>query len=399
MKLKVLIILLLNILCLYSREQLKISIVDLNYELKNNSPLRKDIVRTINRFPYLKHPYTITVDRMKKRLFKTNELTLEQGLTVASNLKVNVAIIMDSELKLKNTNDVLTNNLATNNITNIFITNENIQSYSNDIVNTLDKLNKLNNYTQEKKELNDIIEEKLGNPANTNNTSETNEYELFYNFTVVDITKGETIKEYKSISSNQANSQISTIGTYLEYYFAKSLLDSLTNENSNINLNFEIERITSSNESIIIKDSGEMIENETFKISFNSTEDGYLYILALQNDGNIILMHPNDFNNYMENNNIQKNNIDSNIEYTIPPENSIFKMVVSAPFGLDSFYAIFIKNEAVWLEEQYFSGEGFKSGNKNRLAEMVIKLKSSLKLKLSNDWQISKIYITSKPEI
>ena len=396
MKLKILIILLLNILCLYSREQLKISIVDLNYELKNNSPLRKDIVRTINRFPYLKHPYTITVDRMKKRLFKTNELTLEQGLTVASNLKVNVAIIMDSELKLKNTNDVLTNNLATNNITNIFITNENIQSYSNDIVNTLDKLN---NYTQEKKELNDIIEEKLGNPANTNNTSETNEYELFYNFTVVDITKGETIKEYKSISSNQANSQISTIGTYLEYYFAKSLLDSLTNENSNINLNFEIERITSSNESIIIKDSGEMIENETFKISFNSTEDGYLYILALQNDGNIILMHPNDFNNYMENNNIQKNNIDSNIEYTIPPENSIFKMVVSAPFGLDSFYAIFIKNEAVWLEEQYFSGEGFKSGNKNRLAEMVIKLKSSLKLKLSNDWQISKIYITSKPEI
>ncbi|MEI0531171.1 DUF4384 domain-containing protein [Brachyspira pilosicoli] len=395
MKLKVLIILLLNIFCLYSREQLKISIVDLNYELKNNSPLRKDIVRTINRFPYLKHPYTITVDRMKKRLFKTNELTLQQGLTVASNLKVNVAIIMDSELKLKNTNNIAANNLATNNITNILLTNENIQSYSNDIVNALDKLD---NYTSEKKDLNEIIEEKLGEPSNTNNTA-TNEYELFYNFTVIDIAKGETLKEYKSIASNQANSQISTIGTYLEYYFAKSILDSIVNENRNINLNFEIERITSSNESIIIKDSGEIIENETFKINFNSTEDGYLYILALQNDGNIILMHPNDFNNYMENNNIRKNNIDSNTEYTIPPEGSIFKMVVSAPFGLDSFYAIFMKNEAVWLEEQYFSGDGFKLGNKSRFAEMVIKLKSSLKLKLSNDWQISKIYIVSKPEI
>ncbi len=396
MKLKVLIILLLNIFCLYSREQLKISIVDLNYELKNNSPLRKDIVRTINRFPYLKHPYTITVDRMKKRLFKTNELTLEQGLTVASNLKVNVAIIMDSELKLKNTNNIATNNLQTNNITNILLTNEIIQSYSNDIANTLDKLN---NYTQEKKELNDIIEEKLGNPQSTNNTSETNEYELFYNFTVIDITKNETLKEYKSIASNQANSQISEIGTYLEYYFAKSILDSLINENSDINLNFEIERITSSNEIHIIRNSGEIIENETFKIKFNSTEDGYLYILALQNDGNIILMHPNDFNNYMENNNIRKNNIDSNTEYTIPPENSIFKMVVSAPFGLDSFYAIFMKKEAIWLEEQYFNGDGFKSGNKNRAAEMVIKLKSSLKLKLSNNWQISKIYIISKPAI
>ncbi|MEI0580299.1 DUF4384 domain-containing protein [Brachyspira pilosicoli] len=396
MKLKVLIILLLNIFCLYSREQLKISIVDLNYELKNNSPLRKDIVRTINRFPYLKHPYTITVDRMKKRLFKTNELTLEQGLTVASNLKVNVAIIMDSELKLKNTNNIATNNLQTNNITNILLTNEIIQSYSNDIANTLDKLN---NYTQEKKELNDIIEEKLGNPQSTNNTSETNEYELFYNFTVIDITKNETLKEYKSIASNQANSQISEIGTYLEYYFAKSILDSLINENSDINLNFEIERITSSNEIHIIRNSGEIIENETFKIKFNSTEDGYLYILALQNDGNIILMHPNDFNNYMENNNIRKNNIDSNTEYTIPPENSIFKMVVSAPFGLDSFYAIFMKKEAIWLEEQYFNGDGFKSGNKNRAAEMVIKLKSSLKLKFSNNWQISKIYIISKPAI
>ena len=396
MRLKVLIIFLLNIFCLYSREQLKISIVDLNYELKNNSPLRKDIVRTINRFPYLKHPYTITVDRMKKKLFKTNELTLEQGLTVASNLKVNVAIIMDSELKLKNTNNIATNNLQTNNITNILLTNEIIQSYSNDIANTLDKLN---NYTQEKKELNDIIEEKLGNPQSTNNTSETNEYELFYNFTVIDITKNETLKEYKSIASNQANSQISEIGTYLEYYFAKSILDSLINENSDINLNFEIERITSSNEIHIIRNSGEIIENETFKIKFNSTEDGYLYILALQNDGNIILMHPNDFNNYMENNNIRKNNIDSNTEYTIPPENSIFKMVVSAPFGLDSFYAIFIKKEAIWLEEQYFNGDGFKSGNKNRAAEMVIKLKSSLKLKLSNNWQISKIYIISKPAI
>ena len=396
MKLKVLIIFLLNIFCLYSREQLKISIVDLNYELKNNSPLRKDIVRTVNRFPYLKHPHTITVDRMKKRLFKTNELTLEQGLTVASNLKVNVAIIMDSELKLKNTNNISTNNLQTNNITNILLTNEIIQSYSNDIANTLDKLN---NYTQEKKELNDIIEEKLGEPSNTNNTVATNEYELFYNFTVIDITKGETLKEYKSIASNQANSQINEIGTYLEYYFAKSILDSLVNENSNINLNFEIERITLSNETHIIRNGGEIIENETFKIRFNSTEDGYLYILALQNDGNIILMHPNDFNNYMENDNIQKKNIDSNTEYTIPPENSIFKMVVSAPFGLDSFYAIFLKKEAIWLEEQYFSGDGFKSGNKTRLAEMVIKLKSSLKLKLSNNWQISKIYIISKPEI
>ncbi|WP_157150621.1 DUF4384 domain-containing protein [Brachyspira sp. SAP_772] len=393
MKLKVLIILLLNIFCLYSREQLKISIVDLNYELKNNSPLRKDIVRTLNRFAYLKHPYTITVDRAKKRLFKTDELTLEQGLTVASNLKVNVAIIMDSELKLKNTNNISTNNLATNNITNILLTNENIQSYSNEISNALDKIN-----DSEKKELNDIIEEKLGDPSNTNNTA-TNQYELFYNFTVIDITKNETLKEYKSIASNQANSKVNEIGTYLEFYFAKSLLDSITNENSDINLNFEIERITSSNESIIIKNSGEIIENETFKIKFNSTEDGYLYILALQNDGNIILMHPNDFNNYVENNNVQKNNIDSNIEYTIPPEDSIFKMVVSAPFGLDSFYAIFLKNEAIWLEEQYFSGEGFKSGNKTRLAEMVTKLKSSLKLKLSNDWQISKIYITSKPEI
>ncbi|MEI0611534.1 DUF4384 domain-containing protein [Brachyspira pilosicoli] len=394
MKLKVLIILLLNIFCLYSREQLKISIVDLNYELKNNSPLRKDIVRTINRFAYLKHPYTITVDRMKKRLFKTNELTFEQGLTVASNLKVNVAIIMDSELKLKNTNNTSTNNLQTNNITNILLTNEYIQSYSNEISNALDKIN-----DSEKKELNDIIEEKLGDPSNTNNSSATNEYELFYNFTVIDITKNETLKEYKSIASNQANSQISEIGTYLEYYFAKSLLDSFTNENSDINLNFEIERITSSNENIIIKNSGEIIENETFKIKFNSTEDGYLYIIALQNDGNIILMHPNDFNNYMENNNIQKNNIDSNIEYTIPPENSIFKIVVSAPFGLDSFYAIFMQKEAVWLEEQYFSGEGFKAGNKTRLAEMVTKLKSSLKLKSANNWQISKIYITSKPEL
>ena len=102
---KYILIIVVISLNLYSRERMPIATIDLDHSLRANEPFRKELVRTINRFAYLKQKTSISVDRQKKKLFSTNELTLEQGLTVASNLKVRVAIIMDSEKVLKNTNN------------------------------------------------------------------------------------------------------------------------------------------------------------------------------------------------------------------------------------------------------------------------------------------------------
>ena len=42
-----------------------------------------------------------------------------------------------------------------------------------------------------------------------------------------------------------------------------------------------------------------------------------------------MLMHPNDFNNFINNNNVQKDEIEANKNYSIPPENSKFSIIVS----------------------------------------------------------------------
>ncbi|ELV06789.1 hypothetical protein H263_02010, partial [Brachyspira hampsonii 30599] len=84
--LKYILIITIITLNLYSKETLLIATVDLDHSLRANEPMRKEFVRTINRFAYLKQKTSISVDREKKKLFSTNKLSLEDGLTVASNL-------------------------------------------------------------------------------------------------------------------------------------------------------------------------------------------------------------------------------------------------------------------------------------------------------------------------
>ena len=216
---------------------------------KENKPLRKEIVRTINRYHYLKQKMTISVDREKKYLFGTNQLNLKNGLTVASNLNVRIAIIIKSERIL------ITNNTATNKIgdsnqagTNFGFSNnlkdafnqifENYKIVEDTILNNLFFTN--NNNTNLS---NNLRNEKRYN----NNENEEERFELKYNFNVIDIERNDILKEYKLVSSNQAMTTIQNISDYLEAYFAKLVFDSVEPKKNDININFTIEKISSGN--------------------------------------------------------------------------------------------------------------------------------------------------------
>ena len=216
---------------LYSRERMPIATIDLDHSLRANEPLRKEIVRAINRFAYLKQKTSISVDRAKRKLYSTNELTLEQGLTVASNLNIKVAIIMESEKVLKNTNNAVSNNnividsdnintvLSNYNITNniinndivitngITLTNEikDLGDLSDNINTVLSNYNITNNIisndmtitngitlTNEIKDLGDLIEYGLGKKTEgtdkaADEKSDEELYDIKYNFKVIDI--------------------------------------------------------------------------------------------------------------------------------------------------------------------------------------------------------------------
>ena len=193
---------------------------------------------------------------------------------------------------------------------------------------------------------------------------------------------------------------IQNISDYLEAYFAKLVFDSVEPKKNDININFTIEKISSGNRTNSIYYNGNVTEGDFINLKFNPNKNGYLYIFALQNNGNMILMHPNDFNNFINNNNIQKDEIEANKNYSIPPENSKFSIIVS-PINIeeeklkikniDSFYAIYTKRKQGWITARYFNGDGFKICPKNKTADFAFKLKNKLKLKY--EWQISKIYL------
>ncbi len=391
--LKYILIITIISLNLYSRERMLIATVDLDHSLRANEPFRKELVRTINRFAYLKQKTSISVDREKKKLFSTNELTFEQGLTVASNLKVKAVIIMDSERVLKNTNNNNKNNITINsNEINTILSNYNITNYmlSNDI-----KL------TNDIKDLGDLIEYGIGKKTEgidkaSEEKSDQELYEMRYNFKVIDMETKNVLKEYELKSNYESISAIQEICNYLEFYFSKSILNNIESPINGIYINTRIERITLENKTNIIYDSGEIIEGETFTINFRSNNEGYLYIFAFQNDGNVILMHPNDFNNYFDDE--YHNKIEARKNYIIPPENSKFNIKIRPPFGEDSFYCVYTKKEQDWIAGEYFSGDGFKICNKNKIAEFTSKLKSKLKFMNNDNWQISKIYLQSIKE-
>ncbi|TKZ36414.1 DUF4384 domain-containing protein [Brachyspira catarrhinii] len=393
--LKYIILLTLLSLSLYPAEKsdinklkkITVATIDLDNHFKINKDLRKEAVRTINRYHYLKQKRTIVVDREKKKLLGTNELNIEEGLTIASNLNVRIAILVDSE--------------------RILITNENTNVRRNTLSNNPKEYRFSNNYK--------IVFDSASNNIFTNRTSGTNlsltnnliseneseeeRYEFRYNFNVVDIETDNILKEYKSISSNQAISTIQGISEYLEAYLSKMIFDSFEERNNNIELNFEIEKVSSDNRTNSISSRGEVTEGDSISFKFSPNRDGYLYIFALQNNGNMILMHPNDFNNFVNTGNIQKDEIEAGKNYIIPPEDSKFRIVVSPlPIdenseieNIDSFYAVYMRRNQKWIVGQYFSGDGFKMVSRNRTTEFTFKLKKALKLKY--EWQIEKIYL------
>lgn len=394
--LKCIIFLVLFSLSLYAKEKseidkkkLNVATIDLDNHFKMNKELRKETVRTINRFHYLKQKKTITVDRAKKRLSGTNELNIEEGLTVASNLNVRIAILIDSE--------------------RVLITNENATNTRNTLSNNPKEYRLSNNYKIVFDSVSNNIFIRGTNSNLTNNLTSVNSgyggenegerYEFRYNFNVVDIETDNILKEYKSVSSNEAISTVQRISEYLEAYLSKMVFDSFEKRNNNIELNFEIEKVSSDNRTNSILSKGEVTEGDSINIKFSPNRDGYLYIFALQNNGNMILMHPNDFNNFVNTDNIQKDEIEAGENYIIPPENSKFRIVVSPMDidenseieNIDSFYAVYLRRNQKWIVGQYFSGDGFKMASRNKVAEFTFKLKSRLKVKY--EWQIEKIYL------
>lgn len=411
------LIIIFSVVPLFATEKLQISTVDLDHHFKINKELRKEFIRILNRYPYLEDRKTITVDIMKDKLFSTNDLNIENGIEVASNLNTKVAILFNAEKILLSNNMPTNNNIVMSNSNDNIITTNNMSSSTNtDYSALLSSINssliiKTNDFSSNK-DIKDKKEEVSDNQTSTNEsatniisnliesslesstTNNINMYDYNYNFSIINVDTKEVLKEYTNVASNNVINEFQNISRFLDYYYAAETLDSIESYDNDIRLDFIIERISLENKTNALYSDGSILQGESFNLKFRSNKSGYLYILALQNNGNIIIMFPNDFNNYLYNNNVEKDEfIEEYTTYVIPPDNAIFKIVVSSFFEdtTDKFYAIYTKDKIDFGVAKFCNGDGFRLCDKSVVSDFATKLLLRLKLVAPSDYQVSKI--------
>lgn len=385
----------------YPKNRLKVATIDLDNTLKKETSIRDSIITTINRSPYLKQVIARKVDGEKHKLFSTNNISIDEAITIARELKVDVAIIMYSEERLK------TNSSATNNVTNGQITNNSITNDMEDVLfpdgggMIIEDVGKDNagdtNITLEDI---DIMENKLKTDNITNDNAknsdteeekdaeeEKDEYDTFYIFKTIEVATENVLKEKEAKSKNEVSSVISEIASSLEIYFSKEIFKGIEKRTNDIDFKFWIDVISLEDETNSVTNVGNIIEGESISLNFSVNKRGYVNIFAFQSDDIVIMMFPNDFSS--------EDGINETQIYSVPPTSAMFKIVSRAPFGVDSFFAIYTEKKLDWISKSYFSGDGFRQGVKNTIAIFSRIMRNKLKNMKDSSWQIKKIYLES----
>ncbi len=141
----------------------------------------------------------------------------------------------------------------------------------------------------------------------------------------------------------------------IEVYLARENLKKLRNDNPEIKNEFWLEK-TAGNRSLKITPSdenGEVKIGGTVSFHFKSDTDGYLTIVDIQPNGEVVVLYPNDFSG--------GNIIKAGNEYSIPSKDDEFQITVTEPAGTDTVVAFFTMKKADWLDVKKLSGEGFKT--------------------------------------
>jgi len=192
----------------------------------------------------------------------------------------------------------------------------------------------------------------------------------------------ETLKVIATASANGRN-EIERLGKKLaagiETFIARENLKRLRNDSPGINLEFWLETKGSAGAKISARDRGPLKIGKSVSFHFRSNRDGYLTIVDIQPNGDVVLLYPNDFS--------KTNEVKAGIEYSIPSKNDEFEITVTEPAGQDTIVAYFTLRKVDWLDKNRLSGDGFRSVNEGEKIGMSRGFNvAATKLK-SDEWE------------
>lgn len=197
---------------------------------------------------------------------------------------------------------------------------------------------------------------------------------------VIHVETAKIIATAAVIDKNEIEILGNKLASGIEVYLARENLKKLRNDNPEISLEFWIERKDGSVAKKITSSDKDKIKIGTpVSFHYKANKDGYLTIVDIQPNGDVVIIYPNDFSG--------TNVIKSGIEYSIPSKNDEFEIIASEPSGMDTIVLFFTQKKVDWLDIKKLSGDGFKSVKEGEKFTMSRGFNvTATKLK-SNEWK------------
>lgn len=171
----------------------------------------------------------------------------------------------------------------------------------------------------------------------------------------IHVETGKIIASY-SVSGKEAIDILGKrLASGIETFLARESLKNLRNDSPVLNLDFWVERKNKGK--IKSNKKGVMKIGESVIFHFKANKDGYLTIVDIQPNDDVVILFPNDIS--------PDNRIYSNKTYSIPSRDAEFEIIVSEPAGRDTVIAFFTEKKVDWLDRKKLTGEGFWTVKEN----------------------------------
>ncbi len=155
-----------------------------------------------------------------------------------------------------------------------------------------------------------------------------------------------------AVESGDIPSAADSIAYDLGTHLARENLKRVRNNNPAIHLDFQAEigdsRPDKKNN---INGEGWAKTGDAVRFTFMSDRDGYLTIVDIQPDGEVVLLYPNEYH--------PSNEIKAGTRYVIPGKDDGFMIHFTRPAGKDTVAAFFTVKRVDWLDGKTLGGKGF----------------------------------------
>ncbi len=168
----------------------------------------------------------------------------------------------------------------------------------------------------------------------------------------------------------------------IETYVMQNRLKQLRNDSPAIDLLFRVRvKNAPQNRSLTItpEKTGRLHIGDTVVFQFRSNRTGYLSLVDIRPDGEVVLLFPNSLTS--------DNRVQAGRVYSIPPPDANFSITATQPAGRDTVVAFFTRKKTRWLDPRLLTGRVFRRVKKDNRRRLVRGFSVTATQLTPRDWE------------